>query len=129
MEKKNLCWNMKVKEFFKTSVHIKYQESKHKMQCTVEIFCQSVKTLSTSWSSPDIMGKAWELIHQLVRRVSQIIQYIKNKNTSLYGKKQAISNINVDKYYLNIIESKSNGYSIMPVVGTLTLSISCCVGR
>jgi len=32
-------------------------------------------------------------------------------------------------FYLNRISSRSNGYSIMPVVGTLTLSMSCSVGR
>ena len=35
----------------------------------------------------------------------------------------------IEMPYLNIIESRSNGYSMIPVVGTLTLKMSCCVGR
>lgn len=31
--------------------------------------------------------------------------------------------------YLNLISSKSKGYSMMPVVGTLTRKMSCSVGR
>lgn len=31
--------------------------------------------------------------------------------------------------YLNLISSKSNGYSMIPVVGTLTRSMSCSVGK
>lgn len=31
--------------------------------------------------------------------------------------------------YLKIILSKSNGYSIMPVVGARALRMSCSVGR
>lgn len=33
------------------------------------------------------------------------------------------------QFYLNRISSKSNGYSIMPVVGTLTRRMSCSVGK
>lgn len=33
------------------------------------------------------------------------------------------------KAHLNMMESKSNGYSIIPVVGTLTRRISCSVGK
>lgn len=31
--------------------------------------------------------------------------------------------------YLNLISSKSNGYSMIPVVGTRTRRMSCSVGR
>ncbi len=31
--------------------------------------------------------------------------------------------------HLNLISSRSKGYSMMPVVGTLTRRMSCCVGR
>ncbi len=33
------------------------------------------------------------------------------------------------RFHLNRISSRSNGYSMMPVVGTLTRRMSCCVGR
>ena len=33
------------------------------------------------------------------------------------------------KKYLKMIESRSKGYSMMPVVGTLALKMSCSVGK
>ena len=37
----------------------------------------------------------------------------------------SVQNNGNDDHYLNIIESRSKGYSIMPVVGTRTRKMSC----
>lgn len=48
----------------------------------------------------------------------------KNNKNSTVGEKNKII-----KPYLNTTFCMSNGYSMIPVVGTLTRRTSCCVGR
>lgn len=54
-----------------------------------------------------------------------------DKNTESPGETDRDSYIAADwnQLYLNMMLSKSNGYSMMPVVGTRTRRISCSVGR
>lgn len=51
----------------------------------------------------------------------------KNFQTMNFGTKNKIGN--QYSIYLKMMFSKSKGYSIIPVVGTLTRNTSCCVGR
>lgn len=53
------------------------------------------------------------------------MNFVYKKTTTSSPKKTTV----IRDPYLNIMESRSNGYSMIPVVGALALKMSCSVGR